>query len=205
MRAALAVAAIIPVLGLVVAQPAAGGNPSGDRTGLQVRHEAGRLSVTTPAAAGATGYSVTVTTSPFQLTTTRAARTVLQTTAGAAGASGPADFRTASGWQAATAVRTSVLRGRLLDLTLATTVPDDYVDLPASPWQSDRLRGRLVGARAPYAADTGRPATTTVASAGHWYGHGEAQTDDGGPVHRPAVAAGLRQGRRRRVRARRRT
>ncbi len=146
-----------------------------------MRHDANGLAVAVPAGAGAAGYSVRVATAPFRITTVRSGHTVLQTTAGAAGASGPADFRTAAGWQAATAVRTSVLHGRVLDLTLATTVLGDDVDYRIT-LKSDRYDVAW-SVHGPVAA-TQVASHYTVASAGHWYGQGEAQTADGGPYTR---------------------
>jgi hypothetical protein len=86
-----------------------------------------------PAAADSPGYTVVVRTSPFQITTQRSGGTVLQTTAGVAGSSGPADFQTASGWATATAVQSPSWRNGVLDLTLATSVAGDSVAYTITP------------------------------------------------------------------------
>jgi alpha-glucosidase (family GH31 glycosyl hydrolase) len=139
---------------------------------------ASTLTLAVPAAAGAPGYTVVVRTAPFQITTQRSGGTVLQTTAGIAGSSGPADFQTATGWATGTSVQTSSWHDGVLDLTLATTVSGDTVAYRITP-QTDRYRMTW--------SVQGRAAATQVAShyitasAGHWYGQGEAQTPDGGP------------------------
>ena len=68
-------------------------------------HHGSTLTLAVPAAAASPGYVVVVRTSPFQITTQRAGSTVMQTTAGVVGSSGPADFYTASGWATAPAVQ----------------------------------------------------------------------------------------------------
>ena len=127
------------------------------------------------------GYTVVVQTSPFQITTLRSGGTVLQTTAGVAGTSGPADFQTASGWGTATAVQSSRWHDGMLDLVLATTVPGDTVAYRITP-EPDRYR-MTWSVQGPDAA-TQVASHYLLASAGHWYGQGETQTPDGGPHKR---------------------
>lgn len=99
----------------------------------QFRHQGSTLTLAVPAAADSPGYTVVVRTSPFQITTQRSGGTVLQTTAGVAGSSGPADFQTASGWATATSVQSSSWHDGVLDLTLATTAAGDTVAYRITP------------------------------------------------------------------------
>jgi alpha-glucosidase (family GH31 glycosyl hydrolase) len=134
--------------------------------------------LTVPGGAEAPGYTIVVAKSPFRVTAQRAGRTVLQTTAGTAGSSGPVDFQTVAGWQTATAVQSAAWQGGVLDLTLATTAAGLTVDYRITP-QPDRYRITWAVAGASQVASH-----YVVASAGHWYGQGEAQTPDGGPFTR---------------------
>jgi alpha-glucosidase (family GH31 glycosyl hydrolase) len=145
------------------------------------RDQGSTLTLAVPAAADSPGYTVVIRTSPFQITTQRSGGTVLQTTAGVAGSSGPADFQTASGWATATAVQSSSWHNGVLELTLATSVAGDSVAYRITP-AADRYR-MTWSVRGPAAA-TQVASHYLVASAGHWYGQGEAQTSDGGPYTR---------------------
>jgi len=145
---------------------------------VSYRDQGGTLTLAVPAAPGSPGYTVVVRTSPFQITTQRSGATVLQTTAGAAGSSGPADFQIASGWATATAVRSSSWHDGVLDLTLATTAAGDSVAYRITPG-ADRYR-MTWSVQGPDAA-TQVASHYLLTSAGHWYGQGEAQTPDGGP------------------------
>ena len=113
--AGLLIAAIAPA---VSGATSAGASP----TQPVFRDQGSTLSLTVPAAGGAAGYAVSIAKSPFQITTTRAGGTVLQTTKSGT-TSGPADFLTAAGWATATAVQTSNWHDGVLDLTLATSSP----------------------------------------------------------------------------------
>lgn len=176
--AALLVAGLAPALALA----APGSAPAGPASsGTTLRDEGGTLTLSVPATTGSPGYDVVVQRSPFQITTQRSGGTVLQTTAGVAGSSGPADFRTASGWATATAVQNSSWHDGVLDLTLATTAAGDTVAYRITP-QADRYR-MTWSVQGPAAA-TQVASHYLIASAGHWYGQGEAQTPDGGPYTR---------------------
>jgi alpha-glucosidase (family GH31 glycosyl hydrolase) len=129
----------------------------------------------------APGYDILVRRSPFEITTQRGGSTVLQTTAGVAGSAGPADFRTSSGWATATAVQSADWHDGVLDLRLATTVPGDIVTYRLTPG-ADRYRVQWTVRGSMAAAQVA--SHYRVASAGHWYGQGEAQTPDGGPYTR---------------------
>jgi alpha-glucosidase (family GH31 glycosyl hydrolase) len=66
----------------------------------------------------------------------------------------------------------------VLDLTLATTVAGDTIDYRITP-SPDRYR---VNWKVQGSTPADQVATHyRVAASGHWYGQGEAQTDDGGP------------------------
>jgi len=176
--AALLVAGLAPAFAIA----APGSAPTGPASsGTTLRDEAGALRLSVPATTGSPGYDVVVRRSPFQITTQRSGGTVLQTTAGVAGSSGPADFQTASGWATATAVQSSSWHDGVLDLTLATSSTGDTVAYRITP-QPDRYR-MTWSVQGPAAA-TQVASHYLVASAGHWYGQGEAQTPDGGPYTR---------------------
>jgi alpha-glucosidase (family GH31 glycosyl hydrolase) len=155
------------------------------------------LALQVPASAGAPGYRVVIQRSPLQITTQRGNATVLQTTDGIAGSSGPVDFHTAAGWATATKVQRAVWHYGRLDLTLATSVAGDTIAYRITP-SADRYR-------VSWSVHGSAPADQVgthyrIAASGHWYGQGEAQTDDGGPytkqpwpldsgaVHDPAMA-----------------
>ena len=143
----------------------------------QFADDGATLTLRVPTAAGAPGYTIAVAKSPFQITTQRGGGTVLQTTTGA-DSSGPADFQTAAGWATATAVQSSSWHGGVLDLTLATNSACTTIAYRITP-AADRYRMTWSAPGATQVASHYR-----VASAGHWYGQGEAQTSDGGPYTR---------------------
>ncbi|HZZ98193.1 MAG TPA: glycoside hydrolase family 31 protein [Jatrophihabitantaceae bacterium] len=175
-----AVAASALLVTAVLAAPAASAHRA-HASGPQVTTTHSSVRLVVPRSAHAPGYQVVVTRSPFEITTVRAGHVVLQTTAGREGSSGPADFKTAAGWASATSVRTARWRNHVLKLTLATSVPGDTVTYRLTPG-ADRYRVRwtVSGSGAAQQVAT----HYVVASAGHWYGQGEAQTPDGGPYTR---------------------
>jgi alpha-glucosidase (family GH31 glycosyl hydrolase) len=183
-------------LGLTLAAPSAaasaaatgsapallGSGPTPSVTAAPVfQQTADTLQIRQPATSDAPGYTVVVQRAPFQITTERGGTTVLQTTADSAGRTGPAAFRTADGWASATAVQDWTWNDGVLDMTLATSNAGNTIDFRITP-QADRYRTTW--------SVNGDPAATQVASnyliasAGHWYGQGEAQTPDGGPYTR---------------------
>jgi alpha-glucosidase (family GH31 glycosyl hydrolase) len=176
-RIPVAVVGLLLTGALVPAAAAA----SGPTTGSHYTATAMAVRLHVPAGRGGPGYSVVVQRSPFRITTVRGGHTVLQTTPGQAGSSGPADFHTAAGWATATAVTRTAWRDGALRLTLATSAPGETIDYAIHPAR-DRYRVTWQ-VRGSAAAD--QVATHyVVASAGHWYGQGEAQTPDGGPYTR---------------------
>ncbi len=139
------------------------------------------LSISVPASTNAPGYTVDIATSPFQVTTRRDGRTVLQTTAASDGTTGPVQFRTDAGWANAISVRNARWHDGVLDLTLATTVAADTVAYRINP-KPDRYRTTWSVHGSQPAHQVGTHYRT--AASGHWYGQGEAQTPGGGPYTR---------------------
>ena len=156
-------AALLSAASISVTVPAGATPAAAPTAAAQVSDNGTVLTVTVAASAGAPGYRIVVSRSPFQVTTQHSESTVLQTTAGVAGSSGPADFLTASGWQTATAVQGWSWQDGVLDLTLATTAGAtvDYRIVP----QPDRYR---ISWSTPGATQVA--SHYLVASAGHWYG-----------------------------------
>jgi alpha-glucosidase (family GH31 glycosyl hydrolase) len=170
--------AIVIPLAALIACGLAVAVPTSSAAATTFSSSATTLRMAVPAKASAPGYDVVVQRSPFQITTTRGGSTVLQTTAGTTGSSGPASFRTASGWASATSVRSIDYHGGVLDLTVATSAAGYTVSYVITP-AADRYRVDW-SVNGP---DTAQQVAThySVSSGGHWYGQGEAQTPGGGP------------------------
>jgi alpha-glucosidase (family GH31 glycosyl hydrolase) len=175
--AALALtAAMVPA---AYARTSAGPAPTVERSaavehGASVQHTADGVEVTVPASADGPGYSVEVSTSPFRISTVRGGETVLATAA-----TGPSAFTvdTGSGPAGTTEVTDSTWDDGTLDLSVATDQAGTSLEVRITP-AADRydVRTSVVG------GDQGSIAANyAMASAGHWYGHGEAITDEGGP------------------------
>ncbi|HEY3630381.1 MAG TPA: TIM-barrel domain-containing protein, partial [Jatrophihabitantaceae bacterium] len=181
--AATAVTLVAGLVPAVVAIPAhaipadAVSAPVPAPAGPTFSQDGGALTLREPSAAGAPGYTISIATSPFRVTTQRGGHTVLATTASGAPQTGPADFTTSTGWATATKVAAQRWHDGVLDLTLATSQAGTTVAYRIAP-QSDRYRitWSVDGATA-----TQVGTHYDVASAGHWYGMGEATTPDGGP------------------------
>jgi alpha-glucosidase (family GH31 glycosyl hydrolase) len=131
-------------------------------------HQTARaITLTTPA------YQIVIAKQRFQISVRRDGRTVLATTN-----TNAIDFNGPNGWTTATAVRKATWSGGVLDLRVATTDP------------AATLRVKITPAADRYRVDStveGTTATSTgmhfdMASAGHWYGHGEAKTGSGDPL-----------------------
>jgi hypothetical protein len=162
-----------------------------DSPQAQFRDHGSNLTLAVPAGSESPGYTAVVQTSPFQITTQRSGDTVLQTTAGVAGSSGPADFRTASGWATATTVQSSNWHDGVLDLTLATTITDDTVAYRITPG-SDRYR-MTWSVQGPAAAT--KVASHYVLASGRSLVRPRGGSDPGRGTPQPAaMAAGLRHG-----------
>ncbi|MEU6809713.1 glycoside hydrolase family 31 protein [Streptomyces sp. NPDC046831] len=170
-------AAYLPTLALpaVLTAPvqAAAAAPAAVRA-PRVTASADGLTLTVPPSAGAPGYAVDVTTAQLRLTTSRSGAGVLAT---AGGGTGALRFRADGAWQHATRVTGWSWKDGVLALTADTTAAGATVRARVTP-SADRyqLDWQVEGAtpdRLGLAYD--------LASAGHWYGHGEAQTPKGGP------------------------
>jgi alpha-glucosidase (family GH31 glycosyl hydrolase) len=151
---------------------------TGGTGGIRVSHDADSVTVTVPVSAGAPGYSIDVATESLAIATARGGRTVLAT---AGGGTGGLRFHSGGAWQRATKVTDWTWKDGVLRLEAATT---DGVTAEAllTP-KADRygLSWSVTG---------GSPDQLGLAfdlkSAGHWYGHGEARTLQGGPgVNQP--------------------
>lgn len=168
---------------LVAAAPVGVREATAAGNGPRVHNTANAVTLTVPASHGSPGYRVVVAKAPFRVTTVRGGGggVVLRTTQGVGGSSGPADFKTASGWATATSVQSARWHNGALELNLATSAAGDTVTYRITP-RADRFRTTwsVSGPDAP----TQVAAHYDVASGGHWYGQGEAQTPDGGPYTR---------------------
>src|SRR4051812_15857591 len=117
-------------------------------------------------------YQIVIAREKFQIGVRRAGRTVLATTnTDAIDLTGP------SGRATATSVRSASWAHGVLTLSVATTDAAATLNVTITP-SADRYRLQ--------SAVEGVQATSTgmrfdMASAGHWYGHGEATNDDGAP------------------------
>lgn len=145
----------------------------------KVTHSADGLTVSVPATEKAPGYTVDITTDALAVTTERAGEAVLRT---ADGDTGSLRFRSGGQWQHATEVTDWTWKDGVLALTADTTLDGATVKARLTP-ASDRYQ-------LDWDVEGGSPDQLGLAydlsSAGHWYGHGEAETPQGGPgVHQP--------------------
>ncbi|MGP4005116.1 TIM-barrel domain-containing protein [Streptomyces sp. 4N124] len=168
-------------LTLTLAQPAqATTGPEPAPPGPAVTEGADTVTVSVPATRTSPGYSVEVTTAgTLTLTTERAGETVLAT---AGGDTGALRFRSGDEWQHATQVTDWSWRDGVLTLTADTTLAGATVEARLTP-EADRYQLSW-DVESGHAEQLGL--AYDLASAGHWYGHGEAATSQGGPgVNQP--------------------
>lgn len=113
-------------------------------------------------------YQVVVGKSPFSISTRRAGRTVLDTTSTDA-----LDFTGPNGRATPTSVRSVKWSHGALNLSVGTTDPNATLRVKITP-RADRyqLESTVEGVKA-----TSAGVNFAMASAGHWYGHGEAKSD----------------------------
>ncbi|SEO91700.1 glycoside hydrolase family 31 protein [Actinacidiphila rubida] len=156
-----------PVTSSSAAQQSASAGPT-------VASAPGAVVLTQPGSADAPGYRLDVATGQLALTTTRAGRTVLGT---APGDTGALRFRSGGQWQHATGVTGWSWHDGVLTLTADTTVAGATATARITP-QADRyqLDWDVAGGSADQLG-----LAYDLASAGHWYGHGETATPKGGP------------------------
>nr|QIY76932.1 glycoside hydrolase [Streptomyces sp. RLB1-33] len=157
---------------LLAPQTATAADPSGG--GPKVISSADGIALTVPSAGNAPGYTLAIATGQLTLTTRRSGTDVLST---AGGGTGGLRFRTGDTWQHATKVTGWSWKSGVLTLTAATTADGATVAARITPasdryqldWDVEGVEPDRLG----LAYD--------LASAGHWYGHGEAETTRGGP------------------------
>jgi alpha-glucosidase (family GH31 glycosyl hydrolase) len=152
------------------AQPNAGSQP-----GVTFDDAGSTLEITVPASSGAPGYQVDVSRSPFQITTVTRGDVVLQTTDASPSAF---DVETASGVAHSTDVKNYSWQNGTLALQVATDQAGQSISLRLSPG-ADRYRLTATAQGADAASSVA--VHYALAPSGHWYGHGEANTDQGGP------------------------
>ncbi|NEC85296.1 TIM-barrel domain-containing protein [Streptomyces sp. SID12501] len=163
-----------PVTGSAAATTAARPTTTA-KGGPKVARTAHAVTVSVPASTGAPGYTLDVATDELALTTRRAGKTVLAT---ASGDTGALRFTSADGtWQHATGVTGWTWKDGVLTVTADSTLDDATVAARITPG-ADRYQ-------LDWDVHGGAPKQLGLAydlsSAGHWYGHGEAETPQGGP------------------------
>ncbi|GAA1086631.1 hypothetical protein GCM10009577_04350 [Streptomyces javensis] len=140
----------------------------------KVTHRADALTMSVPATEKAPGYTVDIATDELAVTTERAGEVVLST---ADGGTGGLRFRSGGQWQHATEVTDWRWKDGVLTLTADTTLDGATVRARLTP-TSDRYQLE-------WDVEGGSPdqlgLVYDLSSAGHWYGHGEAETPQGGP------------------------
>lgn len=173
-RAASAAVAALLLCGLVNGAAVS----AADTPGVSYRETGGLISLSVPGGSSAPGYTVTIDRAPFGIATWRGGERVLSTES-----TNPAalEIRTAAGWAGTTTVRDARWQDGVLDLTVETTQSANPAHVRLTP-TADRYQLRLSGAGADAVLST--RVNYAMSSAGHWYGHGEAQTADGGPYTR---------------------
>ncbi len=169
--AALAALAALLLTGLVSGPV---GNAAA-RPNVTYRDSGGVISLEVRAGSGAPGYTIKVDRAPFGIATWRNGKRVLATESSTPAA---LEIRTAAGWAGTTTVRRAQWQDGVLDLTVETTQAAEPAHVRLTP-TADRYALRLSAAGASPVLST--RVNYDMASAGHWYGHGEAQTDDGAP------------------------
>ena len=133
---------------------------------VRYHEDARAITLTTPA------YQIVVAKPRFRLTTRRAGRTVLATTD-----TGAIGFSTSDGTAGATGVRHATWSRGRLTLRVGTTDAAATLAVTLTP-SADRYR---VESTVEGATATSTGMRFAMGPAGHWYGHGEAATDAGGP------------------------
>ncbi|MGY1503497.1 TIM-barrel domain-containing protein [Streptomyces sp. QTS52] len=169
-----------PVTGSAPATAAAHPTPAPAKNGPKVARTAHAVTVTVPASAGTPGYTLDVATGELALTTRRAGKTVLAT---ASGNTGALRFTAVDGtWQHATGVTGWTWKQGILTVTADSTLDGATVEARITPGADRYQLDWDVHGGAP----TQLGLSYDLSSAGHWYGHGEAETPQGGPgVNQP--------------------
>jgi alpha-glucosidase (family GH31 glycosyl hydrolase) len=140
--------------------------PASAAPGVKYHNGARAITLTTPA------YEVVIAKQRFQISARRAGRTVLATTNTDA-----IDFNGPRGRTTATDVREATWSGGVLTLRVGTTDASATLSVRLTP-SADRYK---VESTVEGATPTSTGMHFDMASAGHWYGHGEAANDKGAP------------------------
>ncbi|WP_214317574.1 TIM-barrel domain-containing protein [Nonomuraea sediminis] len=140
----------------------------------KVSQSQGAVTISVPATQSSPGYTIDLATDVLTLTTRRAGKTVLDSPGGDAGG---LRFRSGGQWQHATRVTGWTWRDGALIVTSDSTLQGATVQARLTP-KADRYQLSWVvqggsSDRLGLAYD--------LKSAGHWYGHGETETPQGGP------------------------
>lgn len=161
----LRIARALATAALAIAVAAA---PAAAEPRVSVKQRPGAVTV---GVKGGTGYEVRLDRRSFAITTSRRGRTVLDT------AGGGLRFRVGEAAQHATQLLSARFDGTVLHATVATSSAAHRIALELTP-QEDRYRleWSVEGAGA-----SALGLVYDLASAGRWYGHGEASTPQGGP------------------------
>lgn len=135
---------------------------------------AGAVDVTVPRTATTPGYQLDIAADTMTMTTRRSGATVLAT---AGGDTGGLRFYAGNAWQRATRLTAWTWQNGVLTLTAASTEPGATVQARITP-RADRyaLSWDVAGGGAGQLS-----LAYDLTSAGHWYGHGETVTPQGGP------------------------
>jgi alpha-glucosidase (family GH31 glycosyl hydrolase) len=157
-----------PLAALLLVATSFGGSirPAVAAPAVKYKSDASTITLTTPA------YQVVVAKRRLQISARRAGRTVLATTN-----TNAIDFNGPKGWTTATDVRQATWSRGVLSLRVGTTDPAATLNVKLTP-AADRYK---VESTVEGATPTSTGMHFAMASAGHWYGHGEATTDEGGP------------------------
>jgi alpha-glucosidase (family GH31 glycosyl hydrolase) len=164
--ALMAVVLCLFITGTAAASPGRHPDP-----GARVSHDAKATILAVPPSAASPGFSVRIANDPLSITTARGGRTVLAT------ASDGLRFLSNGAWQHATHVTGWTWHHGTLTIRSATTDPAATVEANITPGA-----GRYDLSWSVTGADpTQLGLAYGLASAGHWYGHGETETPNGGP------------------------
>jgi alpha-glucosidase (family GH31 glycosyl hydrolase) len=153
-------------LSLFAASFTGSAGPASAAPGVKYHDDARAITLTAPA------YQVVIAKQRFQISARRAGRTVLATTGTDA-----IDFNGPRGRATATDVRTATWSGGVLTLRVGTTDASSTLSVKLTP-SADRYK---VESTVEGATPTSTGMHFAMGSAGHWYGHGEAKDDEGGP------------------------
>ena len=172
----LGASALVAAAAPAGAHPTQGSATFSDRGGVLTLTEAASLG--RGAASSSPGYSVVVSTNPFEITTVRDGQTVLATSGDSAKAAAARFVADGTAYYA-TSVTSSHYRDGVLSLQLATSDPGLSLTYTITP-SSDRYRVHWQVNNGPGVVSS-VGGDFSIASARQWYGEGLVETDAGGP------------------------